>query len=102
MSCLSAKITPIISTIAVVASGASAINASASALPLELSATISGSAELTPTATPIISRINVTSTLVCTFADLHYVDVLPEEVQWISETDIAIYVVSSDTKWIVE
>lgn len=40
-------------------------------------------------------------TVVCSIADLHYLKVSPEEVQWITPDYGVVYHVESDTNWIV-
>ena len=40
-------------------------------------------------------------TIVCSIADLHYLKVSPEEVQWITPDYGVVYHVESDTNWIV-
>lgn len=39
--------------------------------------------------------------IVCSVADLHYLKVSPEEVQWITPDYGVVYHVESDTNWIV-
>lgn len=39
--------------------------------------------------------------IVCSVADLHYLRVSPQEVQWITPNEGIIYNVESDTDWIV-
>ena len=40
-------------------------------------------------------------TVVCSIADLHYLKVSPEEVQWFTPDYGVVYHVESDTNWIV-
>ena len=40
-------------------------------------------------------------TVVCSIADLHYLKVSPEDVQWITPDYGVVYHVESDTNWIV-
>lgn len=52
--------------------------------------------------TPQISSINVKCGLVCSVADVLYVKVSPQEVQWIAEDEVIVYHVESNTNWIIE
>lgn len=52
--------------------------------------------------TPKISSINVKCGLVCSLADVLYVRVSPQEAQWITEGEVIVYNVESNTNWIIE
>lgn len=52
--------------------------------------------------TPKINSINVKCGLVCSLADVLYVRVSPQEVQWITEDEVIVYNVESNTNWIIE
>ena len=49
----------------------------------------------------ITSHLKVKCSVVCSIADLHYLKVSPEEVQWITPDYGVVYHVESDTNWIV-
>jgi hypothetical protein len=102
MSCISASVTPIIGAIAVNVGGGIMMDVEINAIAPTLSASTSAKPTLSATATALPTSLDVSTTMICTPADLHYVFVNPTETQWISEYDIAIYMVESDTKWYVE
>lgn len=52
--------------------------------------------------TPHITGISVKCGLVCSLADVLYVRVSPQEVQWITEDEVIVYNVESNTNWIIE
>jgi hypothetical protein len=52
--------------------------------------------------TPHIKGISVKCGIVCSLADVLYVRVSPQEVQWITEDEVIVYNVESNTNWIIE
>lgn len=52
--------------------------------------------------TPHITGISVKCGIVCSLADVLYVRVSPQEVQWITEDEVIVYNVESNTNWIIE
>lgn len=52
--------------------------------------------------TPHINGISVKCGLVCSLADVLFVRVSPQEVQWITEDEVIVYNVESNTNWIIE
>lgn len=53
------------------------------------------------TASEASNHLKVVCGIVCSVADLHYLRVSPQEVQWITPDEGVIYNVESDTDWIV-
>lgn len=51
--------------------------------------------------TDIAEHLAVRCNIVCTLGDLHYINVSPEEVQWITDDIGIVYTVESDTNWII-
>lgn len=52
--------------------------------------------------TPHINGISVKCGIVCSLADVIYVRVSPQEIQWITEDEVIVYNVESNTNWIIE
>ena len=52
-------------------------------------------------ASSINERLNITCSVVCSLADLFYLNVSPEDVQWITDDIGIVYKVESNVKWIV-
>lgn len=101
-ACISANVTPLLAEVNATATAISVMRASASLASAPMVAKASARAELQAIATAKPSPLQVTTALVCGVGDLHYIFVSPTDTQWISETDVAIYFVESDTKWRVE
>lgn len=102
MTCISAAVTPLLNSLTGSASLVHNINVRASLASYPLQATAEAMLALIPTAHAVLGALDVVCTVVCSVADLHYIYVMPTETQWISETDIALFYVESDTKWRVE
>ncbi len=51
---------------------------------------------------PKISSINIKCGIVCSLADVLFIKVSPQEVQWITDNDVIVYNVESNTNWIIE
>lgn len=47
-------------------------------------------------------RLNISCNIVCSIKDLKYIDVSPEDVQWITPEWGIVYTVKSNTNWIIE
>lgn len=52
--------------------------------------------------TRIHSDLNVSCGIVCSLAEVLYLDVSPQEIQWITEDMGVVYNVSSNTSWTIE
>ena len=52
-------------------------------------------------ASNIKKRLNISCSVVCSLADLFYLNVSPEDVQWITDDIGIVYEVESNVKWIV-
>lgn len=53
------------------------------------------------TAEDVGKHLKIACGIVCSVADLHYLRVSPQEVQWITPDEGIIYNVESDTDWII-
>lgn len=65
------------------------------------------SCKITPDATSVSivripSDLNITFGIVCSLADVLYLDVSPNDVQWITEDTVIMYNVSSNTSWVIK
>lgn len=50
----------------------------------------------------IPSGLNISFGIVCSLSDVLYLDVSPDDVQWITEDTAIMYNVSSNTSWFIE
>lgn len=46
-------------------------------------------------------HLKLTCGIVCSVGDVHYLRVLPHEVQWITPDEAIVYMVESDTNWTI-
>lgn len=51
---------------------------------------------------PLVEGLKVSCGIVCDIAQLNYLNVSPEEVMWITDSEGIYYSVESNTDWIVE
>ncbi len=51
---------------------------------------------------PLVEGLKVSCGIVCDIAQLNYLNVSPEEVMWITDSEGIYYSVESNTDWIIE
>lgn len=51
---------------------------------------------------PKINGLNIKCGVVCSLTDVMFINIFPQEVQWITTDDVVIYSVESNTDWIIE
>lgn len=51
---------------------------------------------------PKVGGLNISCGIVCSVGNTIFVDVFPQEVQWITTDDVVIYSVKSNTDWLIE
>jgi hypothetical protein len=47
------------------------------------------------------NHLKLSCGIVCSVGDVHYLRVLPHEVQWITPDEAIVYMVESDTNWTI-
>lgn len=103
MTCITASVTLFRLALLAKVAAKSRMLACASLASSPMSAkALAARADMHAKATAKLSPLQVTTALVCSVGDMHYIYVSPTTTQWISETDTAIYLVESDTKWRIE
>ena len=60
------------------------------------------STHLTPVIAEVGSHLKVSCGMICSIADILYLEVLPEEVRWITPDEAIIYEVMANVEWTVE
>lgn len=80
-----------------------AIVASTRLISEHIRASVRGlNAEFTARVADITERLNVHCGIVCSLADVQYLEVSPTEVQWITPDDFIIYTVTSNVDWEIQ
>lgn len=59
-------------------------------------------AAITARVADITERLNVRCGIVCSLADVQYLEVSPQEVQWITPDEIIMYTVTSNVDWEIQ
>lgn len=59
-------------------------------------------AAITARVADITERLNVRCGIVCSLADVQYLEVSPTEVQWITSDDVIMYTVTSNVDWEIQ
>ena len=79
------------------------IVASARLISEHIRASVRGlNAELTARVVDLSERLNVRCDIVCSLADVQYLEVSPTEVQWITPDEIIMYTVTSNVDWEIQ
>lgn len=93
MSCLSVTITNLSPSLQLGVGRLSGIEASVSRYDIPLSFEISDVFKN--------NHLKLSCGIVCSVGDVHYLRVLPHEVQWITPDEAIVYMVESDTNWTI-
>lgn len=59
-------------------------------------------AAITARVADITERLNVRCGIVCSLADVQYLEVSPQEVQWITPDELIMYTVTSNVDWEIQ
>lgn len=58
--------------------------------------------EITARVVDLTQRLSVKCGIVCSLADVQYLEVSPQEVQWITPDELIMYTVTSNVEWEIQ